>query len=60
MIKNDDGGTSCTWNQGSRSAFPLSFLKIATRAEVSKNPATKERNCSETQESVHNRGVFTT
>jgi hypothetical protein len=29
MIENDDGGPS-------RSAFPFSFLKVATRAEVSK------------------------
>jgi hypothetical protein len=43
MTENDDSGYG---NQSSRSAFPLSSLKIATRAEVVvKNPpATEERN----------------
>jgi hypothetical protein len=38
MIENDDGGPFLYWNQGSRSALLFSSLKIATRAEVGKNP----------------------
>jgi len=36
MIENDDGGPFLYWNEGSRKTFRLSFLKIATRAKVSK------------------------
>ena len=35
-----------------RSAFPLSSLKIATKAQVSKKPRDEGANCSETQESA--------
>jgi hypothetical protein len=53
MIENDDGGPFLYWNQVSRSALLFSSLKIATRAEVSKNPATKEADVYSTMLEAH-------